>query len=42
MISNKRLNEYNKLIESRFTLGKEIEKVSYELLSINLSEAARE
>ncbi len=37
MIAHNKITQYNALLESRLILGKEIERISYVLLSIDLS-----
>ena len=37
MIVDNKITQYNALLESRLILGKEIEQISYVLLSIDLS-----
>lgn len=37
MIADNKITQYNALLEPRLILGKEIEQISYVLLSINLS-----
>lgn len=41
MITNKKIIQYNTLLDSRFILDKEIEQISYVLLSIDLSKSAK-
>lgn len=41
MIANKKIIQYNTLLDSRFILDKEIEQISYVLLSIDLSKSAK-
>lgn len=41
MIANKKIIQYNTLLDSRFILDKEIEQISYVLLSIDLSKRAK-